>query len=519
MAPVEAVPAGPPQALGPGAPTLAVSHPAPPAPSGSASAAAAAASGLGISLGITDPELEDLKDQAVALTQSDRNRKRPKLTHKLFFDDERGFQKILKTFPQIKFRGKGNEFADLKLLMRHYDKWFRDLHPYGEHFEDLVWKARQVLQDKEKEEDDNISDPRERLHLLRFRHKSTALAAAAPASTGGREISEEVRKKIEANRKKALELQRQRKARESGSGEAQLPPDDPALSVMWNGPTGEEDEDVFGFGFGMDDDGGASGFNGGRGGSQGAAARSSSHPPPPPAYDEEEDPFGFGGGLDDDFGPPRAAPPPVPKLEATPKEASAGGQDAEKLRLIEEKRAQALALKRRREQQVTERAVANATEATALAYDEEEEDPFGFGGGLDNDCAPSPPLPRPSAPPSAPSAASMNEHKHEVTPNEAGFGGLDAEKLRLIEEKRAQALALKLRREGEARKRAVGSAAQGAAPAPPAPPPLSAAGPVAATRTDVAEDPSDEFGMEDAFPNLPEEEDPFGFGGGLDDPW
>merc|ERR1719271_2221828 len=168
-----------------------------------AAEAAAAASSLGVSLGLSDPSLDEGKKEGMAIAALQVGRaKRPKMTHSLFFEDDRGLKKILSTFPDIKRRGKGREYEDVSLLLAHYKKWFQELYPYGEHFEDLVLKSRQVLEDKEKENDGTVSDPRERLHAFRFQYKN---ASAAPAASRATQVTEEARARIEANRKAALE--------------------------------------------------------------------------------------------------------------------------------------------------------------------------------------------------------------------------------------------------------------------------------------------------------------------------
>jgi hypothetical protein len=271
------------------------------------------ASSLSARLGLSDPTLDEGKKEGagIELLQA-AAKKRPKMTHGLFFEDDKGLKKMLRTFPSIKFRGKGREYEDVTLLLQHYKRWFDDLYPYGEHFEDLVWKARQVLQDKEKDDEGVISDPRERLHAFRFQYKNAATGA---------HLSEEVRARIEANRKRALELKRQK---EGGSGAGAAQPQELDMDELWRmeqehaaasksqaqGATGfavdDEEEDPFGYGgaFDMDESVGAS----------------KTSKPAAFAFEEEEDVFGYGGGFDDEPDRPQA-PPKAPQAPSkTPDE-------------------------------------------------------------------------------------------------------------------------------------------------------------------------------------------------------
>jgi len=195
-----------------------------------------------------DPDgLADLKEKAVVIPRA----KKPQLTHQILFQDN-GLKKVVKDFPKLKFQGKGHEFEDLKVLMAAYKKWLKELYPYKDDFEELVWKAREVLQKKEKtEEGAEKSDPRHHLHMLRFQYKKNKANAGRDSETA---------KRVAENRAKALEKKRQREAQANASGQdsetakrvaenrakalerkrqreaqAQLPPE-------------IDDEDAFGFG-------------------------------------------------------------------------------------------------------------------------------------------------------------------------------------------------------------------------------------------------------------------------------
>lgn len=381
-----------------------------------ASASAAAASSLGISLGLSDPmqlDLEDFKTEGAPLAAPDPLKKKRKVTHATFFEDDKGLKKMLKTFPSIKFRGKGSEYEDVSLLLNHYKKWFQELCPYGDHFEDLVLKARSVLEDKEKEDDGTVSDPRERMHAFRFQYKNEKEASSAAAK-----LSDEQRARIEASRQRALELKRQKEQRaldpEGKSSEASAAPA-PAqeldMEELWNleqenaaaagrqqtsqGQAPDEfEDDPFGYGGGFDEeDGGLT-----------AAPRAAASAPVPFFTEEEEDVFGFGGGFDEDDAPPAPKMTTAPMPEAPPP--AAAQVDPEVARRIAENRAKALARKAAAAEAAAAAAAAAeaASEAQTLAPPEalpealpeaasaapgsapafaEEENPFGddcFGG-------------------------------------------------------------------------------------------------------------------------------------------
>jgi len=205
--------------------------------------------------GLGDEEdLSNLKEQAVVISRA----KKPQLTHQILFQDN-GLKKVVKDFPKLKFQGKGHEFEDLKVLMAAYKKWLKELYPYKDDFEEVIWKAREVLQKKENTETGEESDPRHHLHMLRFqynknkanagrdsetakrvaenrakalerkrqREAQAASSTTSAANTAGQDS--ETAKRVAENRAKALERKRQREA------QAQLPPD-------------IDDDDAFGFG-------------------------------------------------------------------------------------------------------------------------------------------------------------------------------------------------------------------------------------------------------------------------------
>jgi len=358
-------------------------------------------------LGLGEHDLDDLKAQATVLTA--QVAKKPKLTHRLFFEEERGLKKVLQDFPKLKFKGKGREFEDLQVLMTNYRRWFKDIYPFEDSFEDLIWKARTCLQAKEKDDSGLESDPREQLHMLRFEYKNSGAAGTKGLSSSSQaasapQVSDEAKKRIEENRKKALEIKRKRQA---DTGAAPDPLQAPAPTFM-----DLDDEDIFGFGGGLDR---ASG-------------------PGPTAMDEEDDVFGFGGGLDDDDDGGAPAPRPAAgaqddldrHLAAFPTEEAvaptavqppAKAADPEVAKKVAANKARALEMKKKKQEAAAAAAAAQAsTLAQAKAalpsqdvmpptsdpgaatddkqsqqagpwddmiFEDEEEDIFGFGGGLD----------------------------------------------------------------------------------------------------------------------------------------
>merc|ERR1719298_231777 len=96
----------------------------------------------------------------------------------------------------------------------------------------MVWKARSVLMDREISDEGEVSDPRERLHMLRYEYKRAGGAGTKAAqermraereraeeeAKSGSKISDEARQRMEANRQRALEKQRQRQQEASQGG-------------------------------------------------------------------------------------------------------------------------------------------------------------------------------------------------------------------------------------------------------------------------------------------------------------
>jgi len=322
-------------------------------------------SSMDVRLGLSDPLLTDLKREGKTIAELQQGpKKRPKLTHKLIFEDDKGLDKMLKTFPKIKLKGKGQEYEDLSLLLQHYRKWFQELYPYGEHFEDIVMKARQVLQDKEKDDDGHVSDPREMLHTFRLQYKSAA------ARDSGANLSDDQKARIEANRARALEVKRKKEAEAGQAGQEM------DMEEIWR----------------MEEE---------------YAAASKPQPSGPPAFgafDEDEDVFGY-GGFDEDDGP-RAPDIPVSaptthvsddvraRIEANRKRAleikkqkeAQTNKTSTTENQEESKEVQALELKEGASIQTNETSTTENQKTLAPAVNpfDEEEDVFGYGGAFDD---------------------------------------------------------------------------------------------------------------------------------------
>ena len=61
---------------------------------------------------------------------------------------ERGFKVLKNEFPLIKFRGKGHEASDLKLLMSRYEHWAHRLFPKMT-FQDVLERIEKLAVHKE----------------------------------------------------------------------------------------------------------------------------------------------------------------------------------------------------------------------------------------------------------------------------------------------------------------------------------------------------------------------------------
>jgi len=394
------------------------------------SAAPAAGTGIGAtsSAGLLahSSVLDDFKTVASELVVKP---KKAKMHHNLFFDDDLGFKKILDTFPKIRFRGKGHEFDDLGLMLRHYSKWMRELHPSTESMEDLVLKARDVLQTEERTEE-GVSEPRKRLQLLRSRYKNKPRDTGKSGSSGGPAVpnaalDEETRRRIaanrqralekqrqkhgpassqqvqdgaacqeldmeqlwaiEENRKKALERQKKRKQQAMNEGASQTP-----IPQAHNRPTTADDEDdVFGFGCGLDDDEcNYEAVPHNAGGTVMAAASNASMTKPslevantngPTDFDDEHDVFGFSElGMD-------MTDMSLKKQSDT--ETQKQGQDADGACQVADNCEKAVALKKNHAEAHHDTPgrehVGSMSQVDNTLAEDFDDDVFGFGGGLD----------------------------------------------------------------------------------------------------------------------------------------
>merc|ERR1712070_346979 len=168
-----------------------------------------------------------------------------------------GFKDMIKTFPKIRFRGKGREFDDLDLLLKHYQKWAKALYPQGDNFEDLIYKARQVLSEKEKDKEGHVSDPKRQLHMFRHTYKSSSASLSSSLDIDNEwkfhipsgDLPDDVRQRIEQNRQRALQRKRERE------GPAMLPEPEPeAFEDLFDPMLGhdEDEDDPFGHGGGLE---------------------------------------------------------------------------------------------------------------------------------------------------------------------------------------------------------------------------------------------------------------------------
>lgn len=343
----------------------------------------------GFTLGFDEEGLSELKPEVVSVLAPPK-KKRAKFTHDFFFEDEGGFKKILTEFPKIRFRGKGHEFEDLTKLLGHYHRYFQGLEPSAnEMLEDAVWITRNKLAEREKDDaGKEVSNPRERLHKFRAMYKmkwrSAVTAGAGPSGGPARieaSISDEQKKRIEENKKRALERKRQKEL------EARQLEDDHAAHAA---PMHfDEEEDVFGLGFGMEDDSpgqkpattvqasGGVGLSASGAGDESESQtellkqqkeleeleKAEATKAAPMHFGEEEDVFGFGFGFDDepfDRGPATA----VQANDSAP----GGGQVRTQIsenqqQRMEANRQRALALRRQKQakQEVSAQAVQSAT--------------------------------------------------------------------------------------------------------------------------------------------------------------
>ena len=67
----------------------------------------------------------------------------PKVTAELVTDKEKGLASVYRTFPKLKFRGKGHEAADLRRLLNKYSDWAHILLPEME-FSDFVGRLEKI---------------------------------------------------------------------------------------------------------------------------------------------------------------------------------------------------------------------------------------------------------------------------------------------------------------------------------------------------------------------------------------
>lgn len=422
-----------------------------------------------LGLNTNDPELDDLKETGKVVVVGGAQ-KRPKLTHNLFFEDERGFKKMQKTFPQIPFQGKGYEFRDLKLLLAHYDHWIKELYPVSDNTEEIVKRSRVLLSENMKGDDGHVSNPRERLHLLRYEYKAAQALADGAVAKAAEPVPEDVKQRIEANRLRALELKKKREQQSGGAGASSDMDADAKRRIEENKARAMEMKKLREMEELVAEMEGVS-ANPTPAGPGANASRVQAD-----TFDEEDDPFGFGGGFDDgDFGGGFAPSHAPNKAAAAPK-----------------------------------------SQAPAATFFDEEEDPFGHAHcGFDDEMPSSMGALPQSAAPAAPPAATMPAPSAAMATPAAATGKpspMDDDAKRRMEENKARAMRLKRQREEAA-------AAAAATPAPPAQAQEVAPQPGVHQQVDVSPAPpkQQQQPQQQQRHYFDEEDDVFQYGDGFDD--
>ena len=74
-------------------------------------------------------------------TRKKNKKAMPKFAPELLLDRDKGLSAIFKSFPKLKFRGKGHEASDLQRLLSKYAEWANVLVPDME-FSEFVTKVR-----------------------------------------------------------------------------------------------------------------------------------------------------------------------------------------------------------------------------------------------------------------------------------------------------------------------------------------------------------------------------------------
>ena len=170
----------------------------------------------------------------------------PKFSHDLLLDPQKGLVSVFKSFPKLKFKGKGHEASDLRRLLNKYAEWAHVLVPEME-FSDFIGRLekgsnarvrekldqiRNVVQGFCQIEDIEEYDQQAERDGGMAPHEWMAQAedglgdfdgfgesggfgeggAAGGGATGGGGLSAEQRERIEANKRLALERAAAKKA-------------------------------------------------------------------------------------------------------------------------------------------------------------------------------------------------------------------------------------------------------------------------------------------------------------------
>jgi hypothetical protein len=203
---------------------------------------------------------EDGEKVAIEKTTKKKKRVVPKFTPDLLCDREKGLVSIFKSFPKLKFRGKGHEAADLRRLLAKYQEWANILVPEMELGDfitrlekgsnhrvrtklELIRNVQQGLCTLEDIDDYELAD---KAHYDRAANDDAAgvpdwmedddfgadwdgggfdadgATTGAPAAAGqaAAELSDEQRERMERNKRLALEKAAARKAAGGGAAAA-----------------------------------------------------------------------------------------------------------------------------------------------------------------------------------------------------------------------------------------------------------------------------------------------------------
>ena len=160
--------------------------------------------------------------------------RRPKLDADRVLDNRNGVSRLVEEMRKLKFRGKGHEVADLDTFIHGFEEWARVLYPYGQNILDF---ARTV--------ETELAPQKVRSRLLDYRQDYVKELSKRPAepsqadqgSEGPEAITqEELMRKKDENRRKALEKLKQKEVQKNRLSEPPMVPDEPKGDAA-EGPT------------------------------------------------------------------------------------------------------------------------------------------------------------------------------------------------------------------------------------------------------------------------------------------